>query len=234
MQQEKHSDQKWIVGRGNTPVRIALVDDDQSVHQAMHCIFKELAKDWLLDSYMDGQQALHSMRSVQPNAILMDILMPGISGIECASKLKVLYPNVPIIMFSARTDSEAVINSMMAGACGYLTKPVSATKVLLALKRAIDGSMVLCQTAERAMLDGLHSLGRNSAVTRLTHREQEIMACVCRRLSNKEIADFLGISAATVHAHLSKIFKKLGAHNRGEAIRKYLGERKGLSVRAKQ
>jgi DNA-binding NarL/FixJ family response regulator len=233
MQREKHSSEKGIAAAG-IPVRIALVDDDQSVHQAMHCIFRELAKDWMLDSYLDGQQALQSMRSAQPQAILMDILMPGISGIECTSKLKVLYPNIPIIMFSARTDAEAVINSMMAGACGYLTKPVSASKILLALKKAIEGSMVLCQTAEKAMLDGLHTLGRSSAVTLLTSREQEIMACVCRRLSNKEIAEFLGISAATVHAHLSKIFKKLNAHSRAEAIRKYLGERKGLTVKAKQ
>jgi DNA-binding NarL/FixJ family response regulator len=233
MQREKHSSEKGTATAG-IPVRIALVDDDQSVHQAMHCLFRELAKDWMLVSYLDGQQALQSMRSAQPHAILMDILMPGISGIECTSKLKVLYPNVPIVMFSARTDAEAVINSMMAGACGYLTKPAAANKILLALKKAIDGSMVLCQTAEKAMLDGLHTMGRSSTVTRLTHREQDIMGCLCRRLANKEIAESLGISAATVHAHLSKIFKKLNAHSRAEAIRKYLGERKALTVKAKQ
>jgi two-component system nitrate/nitrite response regulator NarL len=233
MQREKHSSEKGTVTAG-IPVRIALVDDDQSVHQAMHCLFRELAKDWMLVSYLDGQQAIQSMRSVQPHAILMDILMPGISGIECTSKLKVLYPNVPIVMFSARTDAEAVIHSMMAGACGYLTKPTAANKILLALKKAIDGSMVLCQTAEKAMLDGLHTMGRSSTVTRLTRREQDIMGCLCRRLANKEIAESLGISAATVHAHLSKIFKKLNAHSRAEAIRKYLGERKALSAKAKQ
>lgn len=228
MQQAKRSAQKRTAGEEASPVRIALVDDDQSIHQAMHCLFKELAKDWRLDCYLDGQHALQSMRSLPPQAVLMDILMPGISGIECASKLRMLYPNVPIIMFSARTDSEAVMNAMMAGACGYLTKPSSASRILEALKQAIEGSMVLCQTAEKAMLNGLHNLGRHSAVTPLTHREQEVMTCVCRRLSNKEIAEFFGISTATVHAHLSKIFKKLEAHTRGEAIRKYLGEQRGV------
>lgn len=224
MQQEKYSYYKGKTSRGHTPVRIALVDDDRSVHQAMHCAFKELAKDWLLESYMDGYEALHHICFQPPNAILMDIVMPGISGIECTSKLKTLYPNVPVVMYSARTDADTVINSMMAGACGYLTKPVSAVKILLAIKKAINGSMVLTQTAEKAMLDGLHSLGRNAADTRLSHREKEIMTCVCHRQSNKEIAESLGISAATVHAHLSRIFKKLGAHSRTEAIRKYLGE----------
>jgi DNA-binding NarL/FixJ family response regulator len=224
MQQEKQPYHKGRVFREHTPVRIALVDDDQSVHQAMHCAFKELARDWRLESYMDGYEALHQICSSPPNAILMDIVMPGISGIECTSKLKVLYPKIPIVMHSARNDSDAVINSMMAGACGYLTKPVSAVKILLALKKAINGSMVLTQIAEKAMLDGLHSLGRNTAATRLSHREQEIMKCVCHRQSNKEIAENLGISSATVHAHLSRIFKKLGAHSRTEAIRRYLGE----------
>ena len=84
------------------------------------------------------------------------------------------------------------------------------------------------------MLDGLHSLGRNAAAGQLSHREQEIMTCVCHRQSNKEIAEALGISAATVHAHLSRIFKKLDAHSRSEAIRKYLGEACEDSVKSKE
>jgi DNA-binding NarL/FixJ family response regulator len=217
--------------KGGTPVRIALVDDDQSVHQAMHCVFRELAGEWRLDSYLDGYQALRHIPSEPPRAVLMDILMPGLSGIECTSKLKTLSPDLPVVMFSARTDSETVINSMMAGACGYLAKPVSATRILEALKQAINGSLVLCQTSEKAMLDGLHSLGRNCAATKLSHREQQIMACLCQRKSNSEISQSLGIAAATVHAHLSRIFKKLDVHSRAEAIRKYLGEGGDLPVR---
>jgi CheY-like chemotaxis protein len=97
-------------------IRIALVDDDQSIHLAMRQIFKRWAADWTLDSYMDGKEAINSIPRMQPHAVLMDISMPGITGIDCTRKVKAMLPDLPVIMFTARSDTESFVSAMIAGA----------------------------------------------------------------------------------------------------------------------
>jgi DNA-binding NarL/FixJ family response regulator len=205
------------------PVRIALVDDEESMHQLVGNIFKKHAPGWVLESYPDCKKALKQIPQAPPHAVLMDISMPGGTGIECAKKLTTLLPDLPIVMLSAHVDPESLLNSMMAGSRGCLHKPATAHDIIQALKRAMEGSLGLCERAEKTMMEGFNILGKKFGSAELTTREEEIMGYLCQQKTDKEIAETLGIGSGTVHVHVSSIFKKLNVHTRAEAVRKIMG-----------
>ena len=203
-------------------IHIALVDDDPSIHAAMRQTFKVLAADWTLDSYLDGNRAIDCIKQVPPRAVLMDITMPEMTGIECTKKIKALLPDLPVVMFSARTDTDSFISSMIAGASGYVVKPSSPSDTISAVKKALEGFPALCAHAEKTIVQWRHTLGENVFSWGLTAREQQVMLQVCSNRCDKDIACLLKISPSTVHIHLHNIYKKLGAGNRNEARRKFL------------
>jgi len=209
--------------QASLPVRIVLVDDEPSVHQLMRNIFKRHAPDWMLESYLESQKALREIPPSPPDAVIMDIAMPGGTGIECAKKLKAMLPDLPIVMLSGHVDPENLLHSMMAGSHGCLHKPASAPDIILALQRAMAGSLTFCDRSEKTLLASFRHLGESFKDAQLTDREQEIMNCLSQHKTDKEIAERLGIGTGTVHVHVSSIFKKLNVHTRAEAIRKIMG-----------
>jgi DNA-binding NarL/FixJ family response regulator len=217
----KLAGQRQSAPSGQT-IHIALVDDDPSIHAAMRQTFKVLASDWTLDSYLDGNLAIDRIKQVPPRAVLMDITMPEMTGIECTKKIKALLPDLPVVMFSARTDTDSFISSMIAGASGYVVKPSSPSDTISAVKKALEGFPALCAHSEKTIVQWLHTLGENVFSWGLTAREQQVMLQVCSNRCDKDIACLLKISPATVHIHLHNIYKKLGVGNRSEARRKFL------------
>lgn len=200
------------------PVRVALVDDEIGMHQLLRRIFSKYSPRWTLDSYADGRKALVQIPKFPPNIVLMDISMPGISGIECTHGLKTQIPNVPIVFISGHIDAEMFLSLMMAGASGCLCKPVSAAEIALALKKTMAGSLTLCSKAEQAMKEYFSSLNTGYDSWRLSGRERDVLICLQQGKKDKEIADKLGITAATIHGHTARIFQKMNVHSRAEAI----------------
>ncbi len=189
----------------------------------MRQVFKALAANWTLESHLDGNQAINSITHLPPRAVLMDITMPEMTGIECTRRLKFLLPELPVVMYTARTDTESFISSMIAGASGYVVKPSSPSDTISAVKRALKGRPALCAHAETTIVQWLHSLGESVCAWGLTAREQQIMLQICSNRRDRDVADLLKISPATVHVHLHSIYKKLGVKGRNEARRKFLG-----------
>jgi DNA-binding NarL/FixJ family response regulator len=212
-----HSTTHWTA-----TVHIALVDDEDSMHQLLKRTLTKFAQTWILDSHRDGRQALAEIPKSPPDAVLMDIRMPGITGIECVSRLKNRLPTVPIIMLSGHVDAEILLDSMMAGASGCLCKPAAPHEIVLALKKTLTGMMTFCPRAEKTLLDCFHLLGKDCNGWELTTREHDIIIGLCQQKSDKQISAELGIGTGTVHGHISSILKKLGVHTRAEAIRKIL------------
>jgi DNA-binding NarL/FixJ family response regulator len=208
---------------GLPKIRVALVDDDQSIHIAMRQIFKTWAAHWSLESFLDGNQAIEKFRESPPHVVLMDISMPDVNGIECTRRVKTMMPHLPVIMFTARVDTESFILAMIAGASGYLIKPIPSFDIVSAIKKALEGMPALCSQTEKSVVDWLHGLGEGISGWGLTAREQQIIIHLCSNRSDKEIAQHLGISPGTVHTHLVPLFKKMGVHTRDEAKRKFLG-----------
>jgi len=206
-------------GDGALPVRIALVDDDEGVCAAVTQMAKN--ENWTLEYYPDGYQAVRCIPFTSPDVVLMDIRMPGLSGIECTQKLKCHTLILPIIMLTACSDFESIIYSLMAGAVGYLLKPLSLEQFKSAVTRVRHGGTALCEEAQTVLLNCFHRgvlVGTGSAYTR---RELQIMTYLVQNLSDKEIGERLNIAPNTVHVHLVHLFKLLGVHNRNEAVQKF-------------
>ncbi|HEY3761538.1 MAG TPA: response regulator [Verrucomicrobiae bacterium] len=204
-------------------IRVALVDDDQSIHIAMRQVFKNWASHWSLESFLDGNEAIERFRESPPHVVLMDISMPDVNGIECTRRVKTLLPHLPVIMFTARMDTESFILAMIAGASGYLIKPIPSFDIVSAIKKALEGMPALCVQTEKSVVQWIQGLGEGISGWGLTAREQQIILHLCSNRSDKEIAEHLDISPGTVHTHLVPLFRKLGVHTRDEAKRKFLG-----------
>ena len=188
----------------------------------------------------DGESALRELPQCAPDVVLMDIGLPGISGIECVSALKSALPEVRVVMLTAQADDDSVFQSIVAGADGYLLKPSNRTEVLQATREILAGGAPISPRIARRVLDYFHSCAtdvkrpaRLNAVLEmqsLTARENEVLSRLAAGLSVKEVADVLGITWETARHHISNIYDKLHVHTRTEAILKFLGHPPAGSV----
>ena len=218
-------DRNWT--RLKQTLRLALVADDPSAHHALRRQLSWLDADWQVEVYTDAASALRDIPASPPHVVLMEVALPDLPGIECTKKLKAAVPDLPVVFYTARADSRTLLEGMMAGASGYLIKPVASAELVLHLCKAVMGGLALCARAEGLLLESLHRLGRASTRLGLSWREQESMLCLCQHRSHKECAGVLGISEATVHAHLARVYKKLHVHDRESAVRLFMGRLSG-------
>jgi DNA-binding NarL/FixJ family response regulator len=210
----------------STPFRLALIDDDEETHRAVREMTETQRGEWILDSYLTARSALHISRSrAQPDAVLMDILMPGFNGIECTRRLKAVMPELPIVIFTACSGQEEVLRSVMAGACGYLIKPVAPQVLLRSVRSAAQGASVLCAEAQNALIASLQSPAGAGSFATLSRREREILPLLLKDLREKEVAERLGVAASTVHTQVKGLYKKLGVHSRAELLQAVFGLR---------
>ena len=128
----------------------------------MQRLFRKHAPDWILESYLEGRKALDRIPESRPNAVLMDLVMPDISGVDCTKILKTQFPRLPIVILSGHVETGILLRSMMAGACGCFYKPATAAEIVLGLKKAMAGTMAFCPRAEKSMLACFSILGKTS------------------------------------------------------------------------
>lgn len=205
--------------RPGQPRRLALVDADVSTHHAVREYFTCPAVGWQVDAYPTPQAAGTGLASAPPSVVLIDICPPTATGLACLRHLRARLPEVPVVVYSAQACAGMLLRALAAGARGYLVKPQPPAELRAHLEKVLAGGLALCRKAERCLLEDLQRLGHARTVPGLSLREQELMHCLCQHPSNKQCALALGISEATVHAHLARIFKKLGVHDRESAIR---------------
>jgi DNA-binding NarL/FixJ family response regulator len=148
------------------------------------------------------------------------IRLPDMSGIECTKKLKTALPELAIIVLTGYPDGSNFFRSLMAGAKGFLGKPVSAQELLNAVSDVLKGELVLAKPVIPYLLQLIHQFRRLAHESRLTKRQEEILAGLFQGLQDKEIASALGIGTATVHTHMHRLFEKLGVHSRRQIIAK--------------
>ncbi len=204
------------------PLHVALVDDEAHVRLALRKMLASQAKEWRVEPYPDAEQALERIPEARPDVVLMDSRMPGIDGIECTRSLKKRLPALPIVMLSNYYDSGEVVLSIMAGASGYLLKPVYAAPLLDTLRSAARGLHVFCAEAQQQFTAHLRQGLTAGPFKALSARESEVMSLLIRRQTDKEIAKAMGLSEQTVHVHLVNIFRKLNVHGREQAVRRFL------------
>ena len=146
------------------PLRVAVVDDEESVHAALLSALQSLAPEWTLESHLNPVEAIQKICSHPTEAVLMDLWMPELSGIECTRRIKVLLPHVPIVMLTACSEKNAILLSLMVGASGYLIKPAAPQDVVNAVTEAVNGGTFLCGQAQRTIAASFGCCGSGQAL----------------------------------------------------------------------
>ena len=206
------------------PITVAIVEDDSQVRHSLVGILKRGSGVLCVGAFGDAEEALRELPRLQPQVALMDINLPGIDGVECVQKLSGLLPQMQMVMLTVYDDTDAIFNSLAAGASGYLLKPVSAVQLLAAVKDVYAGGAPMTSNIVRKVVQTFKQPVATAHETEnLSAREQEVLDYLAKGYLYKEIADQLSISYGTVHTYIERVFKKLHVRSRAQAVDKYLG-----------
>ena len=169
-----------------------------------------------------AEEALVEIPVHKPEVVLMDVNLPGKSGIECVARLKESLPQTQVIMLTVYRNQELIFKALQAGACGYLLKRCTPADLLKAITEVRTGGAPMTPEIARMLVEVYQRKPANPSPTEeLTAREMEILALLSEGLSNKEIADRVSVSYDTVRAHLHHIYEKLHVRGRTEAVRMF-------------
>lgn len=202
----------------NTPqkIQVMLVDDHKVVRSGLATFLKAYDDLELVGEAQDGLEAVNMCHKHKPDVILMDLMMPEMDGITATEAILARYPDVKIIAMTSFEDEQLVQGVLQAGAISYLLKNVSSDDLAKAIRDAVSGRSTLSPEAARVLIDATRPTKQPSYG--LTEREMEVLNLVVQGQSNRQIADALVISLATVKAHISSILSKLQVSSRAEAI----------------
>jgi DNA-binding NarL/FixJ family response regulator len=202
---------------------VGIVEDDADVSQSLREIIDNAPGYRCVCVCADAKSALLEIPRQRPDVVLMDINLPGESGIACTARLKNELPALQIIMLTIFRDPEALFQSLKAGACGYLLKRTNPEAILDAIAEVRSGGSPMSSEIARMVVEAFHEhKAQTTEAEKLSLREEEVLILLTKGLSNKEIGDQLHIAKDTVRAHLRKIYEKLHVRCRIEAINKYL------------
>ncbi len=202
-------------------ISVSIVEDIPEVRESLEQLIKN-SKDFLLiGSYSNAENAEKALPLNIPDIVIMDINLPGKSGIECIAAIKDQCTGTQFIMFTIFEDDEKVFNALEAGAHGYLLKKTPKEKILEALKELYEGgSPMSTQIARKVLKSFQNNKAQNKEADILTKKENEILDLLSKGFLYKEIADKTAISINTVKQHIHNIYEKLHVQNRTEAINK--------------
>ena len=201
-------------------IRVMLVDDHELVRMGIEAAIDVVEDMNVVASVSDGSTAIAEASIAAPDVVLLDVLMPGIDGIETCRRLREQLPDTRIVMLTSHTDEEAVFAAIMAGASGYLLKNTTSRAIIEAVRAVAEGRSTLDPSVTAGVLDRLRTADPNSdepGLKDLSEREQEVLVLVAEGMTNLEIAERLVLSPHTIRNHVSNILTKLGVRRRSDA-----------------
>jgi DNA-binding NarL/FixJ family response regulator len=202
-----------------SPIRVIIADDHEISRIGIRRLLSIAPDVDIIGEAADGAQALEVARTKKPDVVLLDVLMPNVSGIEAAQRIKAELKETAVIMLSAAEDEKSIERAMFAGADGYLSKEVTSEELITAIRTVVLGERVF----SRSILNLLEGKAQDQKVEEppvsLTKREEEIVTLVAKGLTSQEIAKKLFISPRTVETHRARIMDKLGVNNAAGLVR---------------
>ena len=198
------------------PIRVLLVDDHMVVRSGLSTVLSVYDDLKLVGEAGDGEEAIRLCERLQPDVVLMDLLMPKMDGVTAIKTIKTRWPKIQIIALTSFKEKEYVEGALKAGANGYLLKDVSAEELINAVRRAVAGQPSLSPEAAQVLIQNVNEPSLSHP--NMTGRELEILTLMVEGLSNNEIAERLIVSQSTVKFHVSNILSKLGVTGRTEAV----------------
>jgi NarL family two-component system response regulator LiaR len=197
-------------------IRIMIVDDHNMVRKGLVVLLEAFDDIEIVDEVGDGELAYNRCRETPIDVVLMDMIMPHMSGIEATKLIRKECPDTQVIALTSFNDEESVQQALHAGAIGYLMKDISGDDLANAIRRAYDGESTLAPSAAQVLIQSTTrppSIGHD-----LTDREREVLALMIEGWNNREIAERLVISSSTVKNHVSSILSKLDTTSRTQAV----------------
>jgi DNA-binding NarL/FixJ family response regulator len=208
------------------PITIALVEDDYKTRKHLAELLRGESRVGSVDTFSDGESAVREIPLLKPAVALVDINLPGMSGIECVERLKALMPKLQVLMLTKYEESDLIFSSLRAGASGYLLKKMLTVELISAIEQVYAGGAPMTMQIARKVVEHFKQIKPATAdLEKLTPREYEVLALLAKGFLYKEISDQLGISPHTFRSHQRAIYEKLHVHSRTEATVKYLGHK---------
>jgi DNA-binding NarL/FixJ family response regulator len=204
-------------------ISVAIVEDSDLIRELTIRAIDQSGEFEVSHTYANAEDAIAFLPKEPPQIALMDIQLPGMSGIECLAKLKDTCPSTQFMMFTGSEENDDIFDALKAGATGYLLKGQDPEILLGALRDLYHGGSPMSATIARRVVMAFHSpamTARQGEAEELTDRERELLRLLGTGLRNKEIADSLYISLDTVKKHINNIYRKLHVQSRAEAVNK--------------
>lgn len=205
-------------------IRVAIVEDHHELRDSWRAIIDSAHQFVCLDCFATAEEAVRRIPALRPDVVLMDINLPGMSGIECTRLLREQMPRLQVLILTVYEDSERIYQALEAGASGYLLKRTSPEQLLQAIVEVYNGGAPMTSEVARKVVQSFRKPARSKAAeeAKLTPREEEILKLLAQGYVTKEISDKLGITYFTSQTHMKNIYEKLHVRSRTEAVLKYL------------
>ncbi len=203
-------------------IAVSIVEDDAPAREMLSNWVRRAPGFRCASAHGSGETALALLPAEKPAVVLMDINLPGMSGVECVRRLKPLLPDTQFVMLTVYEDAEHIFNALVAGASGYLLKRMPRTELLAALKDVHAGGSPMTSNIARKVVQSFQRSGPQlSEAEDLSPREREVLELLARGYLYKEIAEALRISVATVNTYIRRIYEKLHVRSRSQAVAKF-------------
>jgi DNA-binding NarL/FixJ family response regulator len=207
-------------------ITLAIVDDLDEVREGLKQFISLHPEFTILDTFSTAEEALHELPRLQPHIVIMDISLPGMSGIECIRQVKGKSPGTQFMMFTVYENDEKVFEALKAGASGYLLKNTGMPQLIEALRELHNGGSPMSSNIARKLVSIFQETEKEvPELQQLTRKENNILHLLSTGLLYKEISDQLDISLNTVKQHIHNIYEKLHVQNRTEALNKVFGKK---------
>jgi DNA-binding NarL/FixJ family response regulator len=204
------------------PIAVSIVEDDAEARKILANWVNRASGFRLAGEWGDGESALGSLPAKNPDVVLMDINLPGMSGVDAVRKLKPLLPATQFVMLTVYEDADHIYSALASGATGYLLKQTPRQELLAALEEVHRGGSPMTSNIARKVVQSFrHTAAVNSEDDGLSPREQEVLELLARGYLYKEIAERLTISVPTVNTYVRRIYEKLHVRSRAQAVAKY-------------
>jgi DNA-binding NarL/FixJ family response regulator len=202
------------------PIRVLLADDHALVRAGMRSLLGAMANVEVIAEAASGEEALQFVEREQPDVVLMDIAMKGMTGLEAAARVRERHPGVRVVILSMHSGEEYVLQALRAGAVGYLLKDAATGELELALRSVMRGESWFSPAVSRQVVEGyVQRVGGEPAADVLTARQREVLRMVAGGKSTKEIAYALSLSVKTVETHRAQIMERLGIRDVAGLVR---------------
>jgi DNA-binding NarL/FixJ family response regulator len=205
------------------PITVSIVEDIRGTRENLVTLLNGEPNLRCLNAYASGEEALRGIPRDKPDVALLDIKLPGMSGVECVARLKKLMPELRLLMLTTYEEHDLIFNSLRAGASGYILKQMLHGELVQAIEQVHAGGAPMSMQIARKLVNYFNQLPPPvSDVETLTQREHEILELLSKGYFYKEIGTQLGISMNTVRTHLKHIYEKLHVQSRKDATLKFL------------